>query len=283
LVKNTTPLNFKKWCKNPDKTLIMGVLNITPDSFSDGGKYFSKNSAIKHALKLINEGSDIIDVGGESTRPGASHLTIEEELTRVIPVIKEIRKLSKNILISIDTYKSEVAKEAVKYGANIINDISGLVMDDRMVHIAAELDVPVIIMHLKGTPMNMQVNPTYENLISEITEFLRTQIQYALKNGVKKHNIIIDPGIGFGKTIEHNFKIIANLEKFKKIGYPILIGPSRKSFIGNLLKLPPDKRLEGTAASIAIGIVNGARIVRVHDVLEMKRVSSIADKVNEVT
>lgn len=283
MVKNTTPLNFKKWCKNPDKTLIMGVLNITPDSFSDGGKYFSKNSAIKHALKLINEGSDIIDVGGESTRPGASHLTIEEELTRVIPVIKEIRKLSKNILISIDTYKSEVAKEAVKYGANIINDISGLVMDDRMVHIAAELDVPVIIMHLKGTPMNMQVNPTYENLISEITEFLRTQIQYALKNGVKKHNIIIDPGIGFGKTIEHNFKIIANLEKFKKIGYPILIGPSRKSFIGNLLKLPPDKRLEGTAASIAIGIVNGARIVRVHDVLEMKRVSSIADKVNEVT
>lgn len=283
MVKNTTPLNFKKWCKNPDKTLIMGVLNITPDSFSDGGKYFSKNSAIKHALKLINEGSDIIDVGGESTRPGASPLTIEEELTRVIPVIKEIRKLSKNILISIDTYKSEVAKEAVKYGANIINDISGLVMDDRMVHIAAELDVPVIIMHLKGTPMDMQVNPTYENLISEITEFLRTQIQYALKNGVKKHNIIIDPGIGFGKTIEHNFKIIANLEKFKKIGYPILIGPSRKSFIGNLLKLPLDKRLEGTAASIAIGIVNGARIVRVHDVLEMKRVSSIADKVNEVT
>lgn len=283
MVKNTTPLNFKKWCKNPDKTLIMGVLNITPDSFSDGGKYFSKNSAIKHALKLINEGSDIIDVGGESTRPGASPLTIEEEITRVIPVIKEIRKLSKNILISIDTYKSEVAKEAVKYGANIINDISGLVMDDRMVHIAAELDVPVIIMHLKGTPMDMQVNPTYENLISEITEFLRTQIQYALKNGVKKHNIIIDPGIGFGKTIEHNFKIIANLEKFKKIGFPILIGPSRKSFIGNLLKLPPDKRLEGTAASIAIGIVNGARIVRVHDVLEMKRVSSIADKVNEVT
>lgn len=283
MVKNTTPLNFKKWCKNPDKTLIMGVLNITPDSFSDGGKYFSKNAAIKHALKLINEGSDIIDVGGESTRPGASPLTIEEEITRVIPVIKEIRKLSKNILISIDTYKSEVAKEAVKYGANIINDISGLVMDDRMVHIAAELDVPVIIMHLKGTPMDMQVNPTYENLISEITEFLRTQIQYALKNGVKKHNIIIDPGIGFGKTIEHNFKIIANLEKFKKIGFPILIGPSRKSFIGNLLKLPPDKRLEGTAASIAIGIVNGARIVRVHDVLEMKRVSSIADKVNEVT
>lgn len=283
MVKNTTPLNFKKWCKNPDKTLIMGVLNITPDSFSDGGKYFSKNSAIKHALKLINEGSDIIDVGGESTRPGASPLTIEEEITRVIPVIKEIRKLSKNILISIDTYKSEVAKEAVKYGANIINDISGLVMDDRMVHIAAELDVPVIIMHLKGTPMDMQVNPTYENLISEITEFLRTQIQYALKNGVKKHNIIIDPGIGFGKTIEHNFKIIANLEKFKKIGFPILIGPSKKSFIGNLLKLPLDKRLEGTAASIAIGIVNGARIVRVHDVLEMKRVSSIADKVNEVT
>ena len=283
MVKNTTPLNFKKWCKNPDKTLIMGVLNITPDSFSDGGKYFSKNAAIKHALKLINEGSDIIDVGGESTRPGASPLTIEEEITRVIPVIKEIRKLSKNILISIDTYKSEVAKEAVKYGANIINDISGLVMDDRMVHIAAELDVPVIIMHLKGTPMDMQVNPTYENLISEITEFLRTQIQYALKNGVKKHNIIIDPGIGFGKTIEHNFKIIANLEKFKKIGFPILIGPSRKSFIGNLLKLPLDKRLEGTAASIAIGIVNGARIVRVHDVLEMKRVSSIADKVNEVT
>lgn len=283
MVKNTTPLNFKKWCKNPDKTLIMGVLNITPDSFSDGGKYFSKNSAIIHALKLINEGSDIIDVGGESTRPGASPLTIEEEITRVIPVIKEIRKLSKNILISIDTYKSEVAKEAVKYGANIINDISGLVMDDRMVHIAAELDVPVIIMHLKGTPMDMQLNPTYENLISEITEFLRTQIQYALKNGVKKHNIIIDPGIGFGKTIEHNFKIIANLEKFKKIGFPILIGPSRKSFIGNLLKLPPDKRLEGTAASIAIGIVNGARIVRVHDVLEMKRVSSISDKVNEVT
>ena len=261
----------------------MGILNITPDSFSDGGFYNSKELAVKRASQLINDGADILDIGGESTRPGASQISIKEELNRIIPVIKEIRNRYKDILISVDTYKSEVAKQSITSGANIINDISGLVIDKKMASVAASLDVPVVLMHLKGTPRSMQVNPTYKNLISEIKGFLIKQANYAIKVGVKPKNIIIDPGIGFGKTVKDNFEILAKLKEFTKIGYPVLVGPSRKSFIGETLNLPVDKRLEGTAASIAISIINGAKIIRVHDVSEMKKVCKIVDKTLEMT
>jgi dihydropteroate synthase len=260
----------------------MGILNITPDSFSDGGFYNSTELAVKRASQLILDGADILDIGGESTRPGASQISIKEELNRIIPVIKEIRKRYKDILISVDTYKSEVAKQSIASGASIINDISGLVLDKKMAGVAASLDVPVVLMHLKGTPQNMQVNPTYKNLISEIKDFLIKQANYAKKEGVKPKNIIIDPGIGFGKTVKNNFEILARLKEFANTGYPVLVGPSRKSFIGKTLNLPVDKRLEGTAASIAISIINGAKIVRVHDVSEMKKVCKIVDKTLEM-
>ena len=260
----------------------MGILNITPDSFSDGGFYNSTELAVKRASQLIIDGADILDIGGESTRPGASQISIKQELNRIIPVIKEIRKRYKDILISVDTYKSEVAKQSIASGASIINDISGLVLDKKMASVAASLDVPVVLMHLKGTPQNMQVNPTYKNLISEIKDFLIKQANYAKKAGVKPKNIIIDPGIGFGKTVKNNFEILAKLKEFANTGYPVLVGPSRKSFIGKTLNLPVDKRLEGTAASIAISIINGAKIVRVHDVSEMKKVCKIVDKTLEM-
>ena len=260
----------------------MGILNITPDSFSDGGFYNSIDRAVNRARQLIIDGADILDIGGESTRPGSSKISIKEELNRVIPVIKEIRKNNKDILISIDTYKSEVAKQSIASGANIINDISGLVLDEKMAGVAASLDVPVVLMHLKGTPQNMQVNPTYKSLIFEIKNFLTSQANYAIEMGVKPKNIIIDPGIGFGKTIKDNFEILAKLKEFATTGYPVLVGPSRKSFIGETLNLPVDKRLEGTAATIAISIINGAKIVRVHDVSEMKKVCKIVNKTLEM-
>jgi len=284
LVKKVTPKNFKDWCiSHNNKTLIMGVLNITPDSFSDGGKFFSIKNAIKHAKILIDEGSDIIDIGGESTRPGAKPLTVDEELDRVLPIIKEIRRSYKDIIISIDTYKAEVAKKAVQNGANIVNDISGLMMDQQMAAVVASLNVPIIIMHLKGTPQDMQDNPCYNDIILEISNFFKNQVKYAKHNKIKSQNIILDPGIGFGKTIDHNFELIAKLKEFGKLGYPILIGPSRKSFIGATLNLPPDKRIEGTAAAIAVSIFNGANIVRVHDVLQMKRVAIIADNIKAMS
>jgi dihydropteroate synthase len=259
------------------RTYIMGILNITPDSFSDGGKYFDKERAVERALIMQDEGADIIDIGGESTRPGAEKITVKEEIRRVVPVIEAVAKKVK-IPISVDTYKSKVAEAAVSAGASIVNDISGLRFDPRMPEIVARYNVPVIIMHIKGTPKNMQKNPTYRALIPEIMDYLREGIAIARNAGIPDERIIIDPGIGFGKTVEHNLEIIRRLNEFTGFEKPILLGPSRKSFIGNLLDgLPPEERLEGTAAAVAIGIFNGANIVRVHDVKEMVRVARIAD------
>ena len=257
----------------------MGILNVTPDSFSDGGQYFSHRSAVDHALQMIEDGADIIDVGGESTRPGAEPLTVENELDRTIPVIESIRERNPDVMISIDTYKSIVAKEAVQAGADIVNDVSGLTMDENMPSILSEISVPVIIMHINGTPTNMQNNPVYKNLMGEIISFLEDKINLARSAGIKDHNIILDPGIGFGKTIDHNFRIIQKLSDISNIGFPVLIGASRKSFIGLTLDLPPHERIEGTAAAVSAGILNGARIVRVHDVKEMKRVVIISEKI----
>ena len=257
----------------------MGILNITPDSFSDGGRYFSVESALNQALSLIKDGADIIDIGVESTRPGAKPLSLEDELDRVIPVIRAIREKESNRLISIDTTKSIVAEKAIEAGADIVNDISGLTMDDEMSSVVAKLDVPVILMHRLGSSETMQQNPVYNDIIQSIIDFFNQQIHLALSCGIAKNKIILDPGIGFGKTVDHNFTLIRKLDKFCELGYPILIGPSRKAFIGATLDLPPEDRKEGTSAAVSAGILNGARIVRVHDVKEMKRVVTITEKI----
>ena len=268
------------WCQDPNReTLVMGILNVTPDSFSDGGLFYNTDEAVRHALQLIEYGIDIIDIGGESTRPGAKKISEEEEIQRIIPVVKQIRELSPEIIISIDTTKSMVAQKAIQSGANIINDISGFSFDNRMIDVVRESKVPVIIMHMQGDPSNMQNKPVYDDLIIDISSFFKSKIKLATDAGIKKKQIILDPGIGFGKTVGDNFQLINQLNEFCKLGFPVMIGPSRKSFIGTTLNLPVDDRLEGTAAAVAVGVMNGARIVRVHDVKEIKRVVTIVEKI----
>ncbi|MBE0425147.1 MAG: dihydropteroate synthase [Nitrospirae bacterium] len=261
------------------KTYVMGILNVTPDSFADGGLYFDKSSAIERAYQLVEDGADIIDIGGESTRPGSESVSIEEELNRTIPVIVSLAKKI-NVPISIDTYKSEVAKTALDAGASMVNDVSGLRFDPLMASIVSRYEVPVVIMHIKGKPKDMQQNPVYEALIPEILDYLRSCIKSAMESGIPEDKIIIDPGIGFGKTFEHNLEIINNLREFTSLGKPLLIGPSRKAFIGKILgDVPAGERLEGTAAAVAISVMNGANIVRVHDVREMVKVVKVADAI----
>jgi len=270
---------FRKWLKHTRRdTLIMGILNVTPDSFSDGGKFIHLGKALSQAQYMEKNGADIIDIGGESTRPGAISVSVKEEINRTIPVIEEIRKIS-NISISIDTYKSEVAEKALLAGADFINDISGFTFDSRMMEIVKKFNVPVVLMHIKGTPQDMQTNPTYIDVIKDLLEFFSFQINKALDFGIKKVQIIIDPGIGFGKQLNDNFILIRRLKEFSELGFPILIGPSRKSFIGLTLDSPPEYRLEGTLAAVSAGILNGASIVRVHDVKEVKRTVIITDKI----
>ena len=275
--------SFRDWCLNLNrKTLVMGIVNVTPDSFSDGGKFFSPEVAISHASKLIVQGADIIDIGGESTRPGAKLVSESEELKRVIPVIEKIRTDNPKILISIDTTKASVAKYAVEAGANIINDVSGLSFDKNMTGIVESLNVPIVIMHMKGNPQNMQLNPKYKDIVNEILDFFEMKIKIAIQSGINRSMIILDPGIGFGKTVEHNFELLSRLNEFNVLELPIMIGPSRKSFIGITLDLPPEDRVEGTAAAVSAGVMNGASIVRVHDVKSMKRVVRIIEKVRNV-
>jgi dihydropteroate synthase len=257
------PVNIPELVKK--KPLFMSILNITPDSFSDGGKYFDLENAINHAKELINSGFHIIDVGGESTRPGALLITEAEEIKRVLPVIEYIRRDAARSVstctISIDTYKSKVAKAALEAGAEIINDVSGLTMDKEMVNVAKDFNCPIVIMHNEGIPARKDV--VYNVSIDQIIQWLKKQTDYAMENGIKKENIIIDPGIGFGKTTEENLFIIENLSKFKSLGFPILIGPSRKSFIKAIYG--EDADIEKKSKEIVdLCIKNGADIVRVH-------------------
>jgi dihydropteroate synthase len=255
----------------------MGILTVTPDSFSDGGQFTSSQQATDFAIKMINEGADIIDIGGESSRPGAKPVPLDEELKRIKPVIKSIREQT-DCLISIDTYKASVAEAAIDLGVDIINDITSLSYDQSMANLVSTRKVPIILMHMQGSPQNMQLNPSYNNLINDLIIFFKTKIEIANKAGILDNMIIIDPGIGFGKSVEDNFEIIRELKQIKAMGYPILLGPSRKSFIGEALNLPVKDRLEGTMASITVGIINGANIVRVHDVIETKRTVLILEK-----
>jgi dihydropteroate synthase len=242
----------------------MGILNVTPDSFSDGGKHFYKDDAVNYGLQLLDDGADILDIGGESTRPGAEHVGDEEELNRILPIIKSILAVRSDAVISVDTTKPLVAEEALKSGAQIINDISGLTLNPGLLNVVKKYNASVIIMHMKGNPRTMQENPEYENLIQEIYDFLFIQSQKAVREGV--NNIFIDPGIGFGKIVDHNFEIIKRIEDFKSLGFPLVIGNSRKSFIGKTLNLEPEERDSASAMVNAVSIKNGAKIIRTHNV-----------------
>ena len=252
-----------------ERTYIMGILNITPDSFSDGGKFNEMEAAVSQAKKLVEAGADIIDVGGESTRPGAEYVTEEEEIKRVVPIIKAIKK-ELDVTISIDTYKSKTAEEAIKAGADIINDIWGAKYDKNIAKVAAKYNVPIILMH------NREDKP-YSNLMEDIINDLQESIDVALEAGVKKENIILDPGIGFAKTYEENLMVMNKCEVIRDMGYPVLLGTSRKSMIGLTLNLPVNERVEGTLATTVMGIMKGMEFIRVHDVLENKRAAIMTD------
>lgn len=252
-----------------DKTHVMGILNITPDSFSDGGKFSGLDAAKQHAAKMVREGADLIDIGGESTRPGAVQVGEKEELKRVLPAIRAVRK-SVDVPISIDTYKASVAEQAIEAGANIINDVWGAKADPRMAAVAAGQDIPIILMHNRETAV-------YTNLLEDMKADLHESVEICLRAGVKENRIILDPGIGFAKSYDDNLRIMRNLKEFTSLGYPVLLGTSRKGFIAKTLDLPVGERIEGTGATVCRGIDQGCEMVRVHDVLEISRMTKMMD------
>ena len=268
------------------KTLIMGILNTTPDSFSDGGRFLGFEQAVRQGKALAAQGADILDVGGESSRPFADPVSEAEEMERVLPVIEALAKEVK-IPVSIDTVKASVAREAVKAGAGMINDISALERDPEMAAVVKEAEVPVILMHMKGTPETMQINPEYADLLGEITGYLRQRADFALDAGIRKENIILDPGIGFGKTVRHNLAVIHHVDAVTSLGFPVLVGPSRKSFVqkilagesGNDVKADSDECENGTLAALAVSVLKGCHIVRVHDVKRAKSFLTTLDAI----
>lgn len=261
-----------------ERTLLMGILNVTPDSFSDAGRYFSFDAAVAHARELIEAGADVLDIGGESTRPFSDPVPTEVELERVLPAIQAVRTFS-DIPISIDTTKAGVARRALEAGADIINDVSSLRFDVEMVKVAAESGAPLILMHMQGNPKIMQKEPHYDSVVSEVIAFLEDRIQCAVQNGVARSQIVVDPGIGFGKTVGHNLTLIASLSAFRCLDRPILLGASRKRFIGSILGRPEEDREVGTGAANAFGIAAGAHILRVHDVRFHRQVALVGDAI----
>ena len=260
---------------NTHSTLIMGVLNVTPDSFSDGGRFLAIDAAIEHARQMVRDGADVIDVGGQSTRPGAKPLSVEEELGRVKPVVERlVREI--DVPISIDTFQPEVADECLQAGAAIINDVCGL-RDPRMIAVAARHQAPVVLMHMLGMPLTMQQEISYRDVVGDLKTFFQQRTRAAEEGGVRE--IMIDPGIGFGKTVDHNLQLLGRLGEFKELGYPILVGASRKSFIGKITGRLVEERLEGTIAATVAAAMSGADAVRVHDVAECKRALRITDAI----
>jgi len=272
-----SPIVCKEYLLQFEKTLIMGVLNITPDSFADGGRFNDLETAVAHGKKMASDGADLIDIGGESTRPGSTPISEKEEIARILPVVKRLLD-EVSIPLSIDTYKPQVAAACLKAGAHLINDITGMTSPE-MRKLIAQYEVPVVIMHMKGSPKTMQQNPFYRDVLEEISSFFYHQI--ATVHNEEIQQIIIDPGIGFGKTIEHNLKILKYLEVFKVHGCPILVGPSRKSFIGEITDLSVKERLDGTLAAVTAAVLNGANILRVHDVKECKQAVQVADAIRD--
>ena len=261
-----------------EETGIMGIINVTPDSFSDGGKYANVEAAVMRAKQMVADGADIIDIGGESSRPGSEPISANEECRRVVPVVQALAEQFQ-IPISVDTYKAEVAYEALSAGACVINDITALHGDPNMCQILADAQAGVILMHMQGVPATMQKAPTYQNVVVEVHAWLTEVASQAVDRGIDSSRIMIDPGIGFGKTLDHNLEILRHLMQFRGIGYPLLVGVSRKKFIGQILDLPVHQREEGTAATVAWSIINGANVVRVHDVAKMKQVAQVIDAI----
>lgn len=264
------------------RPLIMGVLNVTPDSFSDGGHFLAFPDAVEHALRMERDGADIIDIGGESTRPGAEPVSAEEEMKRVIPVIQKLRDQT-DIPISIDTYKAVTAQAAIEAGADMVNDISALRFDPDMAELIATKKVPLVLMHMLGTPRNMQKNPRYDNCVEEIAQFFKERIDFCIKRGIDKSKLILDPGIGFGKRLCDNLEILSGLGSFRQFALPLLIGVSRKSFIGMLHPVgdPADRRLGGSLGAVVTAVINGADIVRVHDVAETVEALKVVQGIRE--
>ncbi len=258
----------------------MGVLNVTPNSFSDGGLYLEPGRAVEHAHRLVEEGADLIDVGGESTRPGSEPVSAEEELRRILPLLRcLVEKLP--VPISVDTYKADVAAVVLAEGVDLINDMSGLSFDPRMASVVAEVRAGLVLSHIRGSPRTMQADPKYTDVLGEVREHLRERILLAEAEGVHPEAIAVDPGIGFGKRVEHNLLLLKRLPELQVLGKPVLIGPSRKAFIGKILDLPVEERLEGTAATVAVAIWQGAHILRVHDVQAMVRVARMTDAIRK--
>lgn len=260
------------------RTLIMGILNVTPDSFSDGNLFFEKGAAIAHGEALVAAGADIIDIGGESTRPLAEPVPVDEEIRRVIPVIEGLAPRV-SVPISIDTTKSQVAAKAIEAGASIVNDIAGLRGDSDMAAVVADAGVCVVLMHMKGTPRTMQIDPEYKDVVTEVRDFLAEAIDSAGKSGIDRNKIVVDPGIGFGKTVNHNLLLIRDLRRLGDLGCPVLVGPSRKSFITKLLGAGKRQREMGTQAAVAVAALNGAHIVRVHDVVQTRQTLALVDAI----
>jgi dihydropteroate synthase len=267
-------LNFK----DNTKPLIMGILNVTPDSFSDGGKYHQVETAVRRTEKMLEEGADIIDIGGESTRPGSDPVSSEEQIRRVIPVITAIRKqFADDVVLSIDTTSSTVAEAALDAGAKLINDVSAGRDDPAILSLASQKDVPIILMHSLGTPKTMQDNPYYEDVVTEVIDFLRSRIAAAFAAGVNKNNILIDPGIGFGKRKQDNLDLLANLDKFVELGFPVLLGASRKRFMGSICNVTePSELVTATAVTTALGVMAGIKLFRVHDIKENRQAVDVA-------
>jgi len=275
MVYSASMVDWCRWQRMRDRVLVMGVLNVTPDSFYDGGRAPTVDEAVARGLQMAEEGADIIDVGGESTRPGADPVSPEAEAARVLPVIESLAART-DIAISIDTRKASVARAALAAGATIVNDVSALRDDEEMASVVADAGAVTILMHMKGTPKTMQISPSYDDVVRDVREFLVARLGFAERCGVRRDRIVIDPGIGFGKRLEDNLSLLRRLDAFCGFGVPVAVGVSRKSFLGQLLDLPASERLEGTIAANAVAIYNGADIIRVHDVKEGRRTADVA-------
>ena len=261
-----------------DRPLIMGIVNVTPDSFFDGGRFYDPQQAVAHAVQLVEEGADLLDIGAESTRPGALPVDEEEEHRRLIPVVAAVAK-AVSVPISVDTSKAAVARAAIDAGAVMINDVTALRGDTTMVEVVAKTGAGLVLMHMQGTPETMQRSPHYDDVIEDITRFLAERARFAMDRGIAHERIVLDPGIGFGKTLTHNVDLLANLDAFLQLGFPLLVGPSRKGFIGQLTRQSPGGRAWGTAGVVALAVEHGANILRVHDVAPMKDVVTVADAI----
>jgi dihydropteroate synthase len=261
-----------------ERSLLMGIVNVTPDSFSDGGRYLNCHDAVAHAVRLVEEGADLLDIGAESTRPGAIPIEATEELRRLIPVVTAVAK-AVTVPISVDTSKASVAKAAIEAGAVIVNDVTALRGDPAMAELIARTGVGIVLMHMQGRPLTMQQAPDYQDVVEDVAAFLSERAQYAMERGIARRQIIVDPGIGFGKVLLQNLDLLARLPRFAQLGYPLLIGPSRKSFIGELIGQPVEARAWGTAAAVAIAVEQGAHILRVHDIGAMRNVVQVASAI----